>query len=448
MEQLIRAAKIVCLDAADTILEPGYAIMASGSDASESDASEPSGNGRFTYLSDIPPTTNLPMIDLGNRLLMPGLVNAHTHTPMTLFRGLAEGHSLFDFDGWYNTIRVVEEVMTPNMVPPAVLVSCAEMIRTGTTCFADQYFWMDQIVPAVHQSGMRAALGYGIVELGEEAAREREIAATAVFLDSLQDDPLLTGWVGPHAFFVDNSEAAIVQELDLAERFETGLHIHLSTSGEEDRFCQANYGQTAVPRMAQLGILNHRLLAAHCLTIPESDYPLLAKAPFTAVIAPSSAMRNAAGFAQVREMAAAGINLALGTDNVTNNNSYDLFKEMQILGKLASLHYRTPNALPTRDLLHMATQGGADALGLGDEIGSIEIGKQADFISLDLDEIGWSPTVSQDVYTALVYAISGMHVRDVAVAGKWLYRNGRFQTIDYAQAVQDLEKAALTLQHS
>lgn len=428
---LLKAAQVVCLDEADTILRPGYVEVE---------------NGRLSHLSPTHPPGHFDHeIDLGQRLLMPGLVNAHTHTPMVLFRGLVEGHSLFDFDGWYNTVRVVEEVMTPDMVPPAVLVSCAEMARTGTTTFADQYFWMEQIVPAVRQSGLRAALGYGIVELGDEAARERELAATAVFLDSLRHDPLLTGWVGPHAFFVDNSEAAMEQELELAGQYQTGLHIHLATSGEEDRYCLERYGQTAVRQMGEMGVFDHPLLAAHCLTIPAADYPILAQVDFTAVISPSSAMRNAAGVADVLGMAAAGINLALGTDNVCNNNSYDLFKEMQILGKLMALHYRTPNALPTRTILHMATLGGARALGMADQIGSLELGKQADLITLDLEEIGWVPLAGQDVYTALVYGVSGMHVRDTMVAGRWVMRNGRYQTINYPQARADLEAACATL---
>ncbi|MCB8943316.1 MAG: amidohydrolase family protein [Ardenticatenaceae bacterium] len=431
MKTTLKAAQVVCLDEADTIFAPGYVVVDE--------------NGRLHTITDKPPDAAAEIVDLGQRLIMPGLINAHTHSPMSLFRGLAEGHSLFNFDGWYNTIRVVEEVMTPDMIAPAVLVSCAEMIRTGTTCFADQYFWMEQIVPAVRQSGLRAALAYGIVELGEAAARARELTATAAFLNSLQNDPRLTGWVGPHAFFVDNSEAAMAEEMALAEQFGTGLHIHLGTSGEEDRYCQEHYGRTAVAQMQQMGILQHPILAAHCLTVPEADYETLASVPFTAVVAPSSCMRNAAGVADVRGMMQAGINLALGTDNVTNNNSYDMFKEMQLAGKLMSLHYRTPNAIPTRAILRMATANGAKALGREQAIGSLEVGKQADLISLDLDEIGWSPMAGQDVYTALVYAVSGMHVRDVMVAGEWLYRDGRFQTLDFAQARAQLEEAYLQL---
>jgi 5-methylthioadenosine/S-adenosylhomocysteine deaminase len=431
MPTLIHANKIVTLDKNDTIYAPASILIDKGRIIAIGE--------RENLSPPHPSSSPLHEIDLGNRLIMPGLVNAHTHSPMVLFRGLAEGHSLFDFDGWYNAIRVVEEVMSPDMIPSAVLVSCAEMIRTGTTTFADQYFWMEQIVPAVRQSGMRAALAYGIVELGEVTARDRELAAAEAFLESLGEDDLLTGWVGPHAFFVDNSETAMGLEKRLAEKFDTGFHIHLSTSGEEDRYCQEKYGRSAVAQLAEMGMLNRPVSAAHCLTLPPADYATLATVPFTAVINPSSAMRNAAGVADVVGMGNAGINLALGTDNVTNNNSYDMFKEMQTVGKLMALHHRTPNALPTRTILDMATMGGARALGMADEIGSLEVGKRADLIALDLDEIGWTPTAGQDVYTALVYAISGMHVTDTMVNGNWLYRDGQYQTINYQQARHDLE---------
>ena len=431
---LLRAEKVVTLDAQDTIYQPGYLVVEDDRIVELGSQSAP-GNRRFDR-----------EVDLGPRLIMPGLINAHTHSPMVLFRGHAEGHSLFTFEGWYNTIRVVEEVLDPDMLPPAVAVSCAEMIRTGTTCFADQYFWMDKIVPEVRKSGLRAALAYGVVEMGDEAARERELAAAAAFLESLAGDSRLIGWVGPHAFFVDNSEEAMALEVELADRFQTGLHIHLATDGSEDRYCQEKYGQTAIQQLKEMGILDHPILAAHCITVPEEDFPTLAEHPFTVVVASSSAMKNAAGAAPLKAMIEAGVNAALGTDNVTNNNSYDMFKEMQITGKLMSLRERTPNAVPTRHILEMATMGGARALGLEDEIGSLEAGKKADLISLDLTEIGWPPVGGQDVYTALVYAVSGMHVRDVMVDGRWLLRDGRWTTIDYAQARADLERVHAELE--
>lgn len=431
---LLRAAQVLTLDPDDAVYEPGY-VLVEDERIAEIGHGDPHADRRFDAV-----------VDLGSRLLMPGLVNAHTHTPMVLFRGMVEGHSLFSFDGWYNTIRVVEEQTSPDMIRAAVAVSCAEMMRTGTTTFADQYFWMDEIVPQVDRSGLRAALAYGVVELGDEQARQRELAAATDFLDSLQGHSRLHGWLGPHAFFVDNSEEAMALELELARRFETGLHIHFATSNEEERYCREHYGRSAIAQLARMGMLQQPVLAAHCLTVPLEDLPTLAAAPFTAAIAPSSFMRNAAGVPPLLAMREAGVNTALGTDNVTNNNSYDLFKEMQILGKLITLQERRPNALAARDLLEMATMGGARALGLADEIGSLEVGKRADLIALDLDEIGWAPRQGQDVYTALVYAVSGMHVRDVMVDGRWLYRDGQWQTIDYARERATLENDVARLQ--
>ncbi|MGC9397805.1 MAG: amidohydrolase family protein [Anaerolineae bacterium] len=431
---LLLADAVVTLDSADRIHRPGYIAV-------EGDRLRDLGPQEAVDPQDFDE-----VIDLGARLMMPGLINAHTHTPMTLFRGLAEGHSLFTFEGWYHGIRVWEEVMDAAMVPPAVAVSCAEMIRTGTTCFADQYFYMDQVVPVVRRSGLRASLAYGIVEMGDAEAREREIAAATAFLESVQDDERLLGWIGPHAFFVDNSPKAMELELTLADRFDAGLHIHLGTSGEEERYCREHYGRSAVQQMKALGVLDRPLLAAHSITIPEEDFPTLAEHPFTAVIAGSACMRSGAQIAALKDLRAVGVNTALGTDNVANNNSYDLFNEMQITAKLMSLREQEPDAVPARDILEMATLGGARALGLADEIGSLEPGKRADLIALDLAEVGWSPMSGQDLYTALVYAVNGNYVRDVMVDGRWLYRDGDWTTLDYAAARRELDAACAELQ--
>jgi len=384
-------------------------------------------------------------IDLHNRLVMPGLVNAHTHTPMVLFRGLAEGHSLLTLEGWYNAIRLWELYLEPQMIPPAVAVSCAEMIRTGTTCFSDQYFHMDHIVPTVDQSGLRAALAYGIVELGDAEASARALAEADAFLSQLQGHARLKGWVGPHAFFADNQPDTIRAELELADRFDTGLHIHLATSGEEDRICRERYGRSAVQQMKALGVLDRRLLAAHCLTIPAEDLETLATAPFTAVIVPSSFTRSGAASPPLPAMLGAGVNVALGSDNVANNNSYDLFQDMRLLGKVVSFLEQEPGAIPARRIVEMATMGGARALGLSQKIGSLESGKRADLIALDLNEVGWAPMAAQDLYTALVYSVSGMHVSDVMVDGKWLLRDSQFTTLDYHKARAELEQAFVQL---
>jgi 5-methylthioadenosine/S-adenosylhomocysteine deaminase len=151
-------------------------------------------------------------------------------------------------------------------------------------------------------------------------------------------------------------------------------------------------------------------------------------------------MRNAAGIPPLVELLEAGIHVALGTDNVTNNNSYDMFKEMTLTGKVIALLKGDPAAIPTRSILEMATMGGARALGKEKEIGSLEVGKKADLIALDLEEIGWSPLGGQDIYTALVYSVTGQHVRDVMVNGRWLFRDNRWLTVDFRKARLDLEK--------
>lgn len=430
---LIHAGAVLTLDSHYHIYKPGVILIQ---------------DDRIIQVSD--PDLNITgdeILDWSDRIVMPGLVNAHTHTPMVLFRGLAEGHSLLTLDGWYNAIRLWEQVLTPDMITPAVGVSSAEMIRTGTTTFADHYFFMERIVPVVEQSGLRAALAYGIVELGDKEASARALAETESFLQQLNNHPRLRGWIGPHAFFVDNAPETIRAELDLAARFNTGLHIHLATSGEEDAYCQINYGRTAVQQMKMLGVLERRMLAAHCLTIPSQDFSTLAAAPFTAVMAPSACMRAGAPAAPLRAMRAAGIQTALGTDNVANNNSYDLFQEMQILGKLMSFREQMPNAISARAIVEMATLGGARALGWESEIGSLEAGKRADLIALDANAIGWTPNAAQDIYTALVYSISGMHVRDVMVDGRTLLRNGEFLTVDYRAACTALEEAHAELRN-
>ena len=426
---LLKSDLVVALDAEDRILRDGYIVVEENRIVEMGLQKDLDTRRKF---DDV--------LDLKNRLIMPGLINAHTHTPMTLFRGHVEGHSLFTMDGWYNTIRVLELEMEPQMLRGAVAVSCAEMIRTGTTCFADQYFWMDQIIPEVRRSRLRAALAYGIVELGKEDARQRELASAAAFLKELEGDPLLDGWVGPHAFFVDNSETAMQIELELAAKHNTGFHTHFGTGDEEENYCQQQYGHSAIQQLKQMGFLEHPILAAHCITLQPTDFSTVAQAPFTVIFAPSSDMRNAAGIPPLIEMLAAGVHVALGTDNVSNNNSYDMFKEMTLAGKVMALLKRDPAAISTRSILEMATLGGARALGKEKEIGSLEVGKKADLITLDLNEIGWSPLGGQDVYTALVYSVTGQHVRDVMVDGRWLFRDNYWLTVDFNEARRDLEQ--------
>ena len=425
---LLSAETVVTLDPDDRIHSPGHVVVEGSRIVSVGGRPGPS-EAADAHL------------DLGDRLLMPGLVNCHTHTPMVLFRGLAEGHSILTLEGWLQGIRVWEEVLDPDWVPPAVAVSCAEMIRTGTTCFADQYFFMDQVTPVVARSGLRATLAYGIVEMGDDRARSRELAAAEASLSRLDGGGLVRGWVGPHAFFVDNTPEAIRAEVALAERHEAGLHVHLATGGEEEAWCREHTGRGMVAELDRLGVLDRPVIAAHCNTLQPDDLPTLAERPFTAVMCASAGMRSGAPPAPARALLDAGVDVAVGTDNVANNNSHDHFAELATLAKLISLREGHAGATSPREVLDLATAGGARALGLEAEIGSLEPGKKADLISLDLTEVGWAPRSDEGLYAALVYSVSGMHVRDVMVDGRWLQRDGRIMSLDHTAAAISLAEA-------
>lgn len=433
MEQILCADMVLSMDEKRSLFKPGCVVI-------EDDR-----------IVEVGPQEKLKdrsghRVDLSGRLLMPGLVNAHTHTPMVLFRGIAEGYSLFSYDGWYNSIRKIEYVADADMTPPAVAVSCAEMIRLGTTTFADQYFYMDQVLPVVRKSGLRAVLSYGVVDEKDDQAVDRELSNAAAFLEAVQGETRITGWMGPHALFEDNRIETIRKELPLAEKYGAGFHIHMLTNTGEDDFCRRNFGRSAAQMMIETGVLKHPVLAAHCVQLQEEDMPALAKTPFTAVICPSAAMRSGEGAAPLKAMRKAGVNTALGTDNVANSNSYDLFREMSTAAKLMSHREGQPGAVTAQEIVEMATLGGARGMGMADQIGSLEAGKKADLISLNLNEAGWAPHSGQDVYTALVYGISGMHVCDVMVDGEWLLRDTHWTTLDYLQARRQLEEARMELQ--
>jgi len=430
---LITAGCVLTMDETLSVREPGFVVV-------DGDRIVEVGSGTA------PGGTFDDVLELNNHVLMPGLVNAHTHTPMVLTRGMCEGVSLFTLDGFIHTLRRYESFEDEQMVAPAVAVSCAEMIRTGTTCFADQYFYAEEIFREVDSAGLRATIAYGIVELGDEVARSRELASAERFLEMATGHERITGWVGPHAFFVDNSLPLIEAEIALAKKYDAGFHIHFATSNEEDDYCQANYGISAAAKMEELGILDVPLLAAHCVSLTNDDIERFARFNFNPVISPSSSMRSGFPAAPVTDMRAAGLNVSLGTDNVCSSNSYDMLSELGTFGKLMIHSNSNTSVMTPAEIVAMATRNGAKALGLSEEIGSLEPGKRADLIALDMGDIGWAPRAGQDYYTQLVYSVAGHSVTHSMVNGAWLMRDRQLQTIDYNDAVDRFEATNRELQ--
>lgn len=432
MTELIVADQVYLNDDVGTVLAPGVIEVVDGRIHSGSPVTGPRPSGAG-------------VTDLGASLVMPGLVNAHAHTPMSLIRGVAEGHSLLTMEGFLAVLRTHEEHLTPELVPASVAVSCADMIRHGTTSFADQYFFADQIAPTVQQSGLRARIGWGIVELGDDTARARELAAAAAFAESMQGGTRVQGWVGPHAYFVDNTPEAMEAELALAKRLGTGLHVHFSTSSEEDDWCAAEYGKPALEVLRETGMLDVPTILAHCNTVPVEQLPLLAGTRAALTVIPSVAMMSGVPAAPVRDALDAGVLVALGSDNVCNNTNTDLFEEMRILGKLAAFASRTPNQVTPREILGIATRGGQRAIDGGADDGQLVAGAVADLIAIPLSEVSRGPIGAQSLEAAIVYGTSGASVSHSMVDGHWLMTDRQVRTLDVSEALSQQQRDFDTL---
>lgn len=407
---LIHGATVLTVDAANRVFEGGYLAIRDGriSDVGPRDATpNPSGFDE--------------VFDLTGHLVMPGLVNAHTHSAMVLFRGRSEGQSLLTMEGWYNSIREPELSLVASDIGPAVALSCAEMALSGTTTFCEQYFFAEEIAAAVKAAGLRAVIAYGIVQLGDRERGAEELAKATAFLEQQRSaDGRVIPWFGPHAPYVDNTEDLLLAEVEVANEYGAGLHLHMACGPEDNEETERRYGTTAAVALEKLGFFKGRIHAAHCLELSPEDIAVFARAPHASVSynATAGLRSGRQGICPVVELKAAGVAVALGTDNVAANNSYDMIAEMRVAGLVASHREGVAQPLSSRELIRMATIEGARALGLEHEIGSLEIGKAADIAAFDLSGAGYSET--PDPETLLVYSGSGRDLRHLWVGGEQL----------------------------
>jgi 5-methylthioadenosine/S-adenosylhomocysteine deaminase len=419
---LISDATVLTVDSEDRVFAEGWVAF---------------GDGRITGVG---PKETSPdeagfdeIVELPGHIVMPGLVNAHTHSAMVLFRGRAEGQSLLTMDGWYNSIREPELSLIASDIGPAVALSCAEMLLSGTTTFCDQYFFAEEIAEAASRSGMRAVVAYGIVQLGDAARGEEELANAAAFIEGQRSgDGRIVPWFGPHAPYVDNSEDLLRAETALALKYGCGMHLHMAAGPEDNDETLARYGLTATQALARDGFFSGRVHAAHCLDLSEDDIRIFAEAPAASVAhcATAGLRSGREGICPVVRLREAGVTVALGTDNVAANNSYDMIAEMRVAGLVASHREGRARPISSRELIRMATIEGARALGLDREIGSIEPGKAADIIAIDIGGPGYSET--PDIETLLVYSGSGRDLRHAWVAGEQLVRDHKLSRTDFS----------------
>lgn len=385
--------------------------------------------GTIAYVGTTAPTQDFGEVyDGAGKVLMPGMVNAHSHAPMTLMRGYAENLAL---DDWLNTmIFPFEAQMTDEDVYPATVLAIAEMLRFGTTSFSDMYYFNDARARAILETGIKCNLCHTVIDFEGTPYAQKEDAAENERLvrdyHGANGGRLLID-MGLHAEYTSNP--VTVQTFAQATK-EIGLRIqvHVSETAKEVRECKDRHkGRTPVRYLADLGVFDNPTTAAHCVWLEGDDYALLANHGVTVASNPVSNAKLGSGIADLPGMRAAGVRVALGTDGVASNNNLNMFQDMTALGLAARARWCTPVGVSASELLRMATENGALSQGRTDT-GTIAVGKRADLIVLDVD-VPWMQPVS-DMATNLVYSGQGSDVVLTMVDGQVLYRDGEWPTID------------------
>jgi len=353
---------------------------------------------------------------LKQHVLMPGLVNTHTHAAMALFRGIADDIPLKSWlEDWIWPLET--RWGSTEMVRDGTLLACAEMLRAGITTFNDMYFFPEAAAEAVDQSGIRASLGILAFEvptsygLGADDYLNRGLAIR----DALRNHPRLSFMLAPHAPYTV-TDKTFERIAVLAAQTGLGIHIHLHETQHEVEESIAQHGERPIARLDRLGILGPQTLAVHIVALNDIDIEMIARQGVHVSHCPTSNLKLGSGFARTRDLSRAGINLALGTDGAAANNRLDLLSEARLAGLIAKGSHHDPSLFPTHQLIYMATLGGARALGLDHKIGSLQIGKHADLCAIRLDEAATLPVF--DPASQVVHCAGRDQVTDVWVGGQ------------------------------
>jgi 5-methylthioadenosine/S-adenosylhomocysteine deaminase len=366
-------------------------------------------------------------IDLPGHVLIPGLINLHTHAAMTLMRGLADDRALMDW--LQNHIWPVEtRLVSGDFVHDGTLLACAEMLRGGITCFNDMYFYPEAAARAALAAGMRAALGIIVIEMPSAYASDAHdyLSKGLAARDTLKEEPLLSFCIAPHAPYTVSDKtferiAMLQGELDLP------LHMHMHETREEIEQGMARHGVRPLARLLGHGLVDASLIAVHAVHLTAQEGDLLAEKGCHIAHCPSSNLKLASGLEPPSRLLDR-VNVGLGTDGAASNNRLDLFSEMRLAALLAKGATGDPTALPARAVLEMATIRAARALGLDDRVGTLVPGKQADMTAVDLDAVELAPCY--DPLSHLVYAAGREHVSHVWVGGELLVENGGLTRLD------------------
>lgn len=385
-------------------------------------------------------------IDAVDSIIMPGLVNSHTHAAMTCFRGIADDMELMD---WLNRYIFPAEAghVNPELAYWGSLLACAEMIKSGTTTFSDMYIFEQETARAAKQAGMRCLIGEVLFDFPSPNFKtpEEGLAYTEKLAQTWADDPLVNIMVEPHALYTCSLDLLKASKI-LADRYQIPLATHFLENKSEAKQLEDKYGRRPTTFLMENGFLDKRFIAFHGVLMDEEDMRIFSDHGCKVVHNPESNMKLASGVAPVSAMRKQGIVVGLGTDGCASNNDLDMFQEMDTAAKLGKAALLDPTVMSARTVLRMATCDGAKVLGLDALTGTLEVGKKADICIVDMDKPHLTPLY--DEYSHLVYTVGGADVETVLINGKLVMKNRRLLTIDEGEAMRRVRIIALGVKKS
>ena len=385
------------------------------------------------------------VMDCEQKILMPGLINAHTHVPMTLLRGLADDLRL---DVWLMgyMMPVEREFVTPEFVRLGTELACAESIRSGVTTFVDMYYFESDIAEATAKSGLRAVCSQTVLKYPTPDATyyEESLAAAEEFIKTWKGHPLIMPSVGPHAPYTCTDE--ILRDCAfLAVKYDVPLHIHLAETANEVESIRKESGMPVIPYVKKRGIFDAKVIAAHCVHIDEGEMRTIQHAGAGIAHNPSSNLKLASGFADVTRMLELKVNVGIGTDGPASNNDLDMVEEIRLASMIAKAASGDPTSLPARQTLAMATSMGAKAIHMDHLTGSIVRGKRADLILIGIDKLHNTPNFKRDpegIYSQIIYAAKSTDVSHMMVNGQWLMQDRKLLTLDENKLIEEAQAYA------
>ncbi len=382
------------------------------------------------------------VIDAENGIIMPGLINSHTHIPMSLFRGLAEDISLKEWLEDY--IFPIEKRLTPEFVYTGSLLSLAEMIMTGTTTFCDMYIFEDEVAKAAYKAGVRCLLSEALYDFPSPnyGSIDKGFKYTQWLINKWKDNPLIKIGIAPHTLYTC-SEPVLKKAKDMAQENNVPILIHVAETQDEVNEIKTKYGKSPVEYMNSLGMLYSHVIAFHCIYVDKKDIQILYKYNVKVVHDPECNMKLASGVSPVPEMIDMGICVALGTDGSASNNNLDMLTEMDTAAKLHKVNKMDPTVMDAITVLKMATINGARALGIDNIVGSIEVGKKADLIVLDTNCPHMVPIYNP--FSNIVYSAIGDDVIHSIINGKVVMKQRQLLTLELNSIIEEAEKWAFRI---